>query len=94
MEKCSESIGINLVFFFFDKFLIKCHPQITDSLFAIRIFLLSFINAIVGSRPENPGIAEMHISVLFLRSTLLKESKILILLFFDQPKNLSLFNSD
>ena len=43
-EKCSESTGIKSVLFFFNSFLIKFHPQIIDSLFAIVIILVNLIN--------------------------------------------------
>ena len=43
-------------------FLIKFHPHTIDSLLAIKIFLLFFINSIVGFNPAIPGIAAMVIS--------------------------------
>ena len=51
IEKCSESIGINLVLFFFNLILIKFHPQIIDSLFAMSIFLVKGITSSVGFKP-------------------------------------------
>ena len=58
IEKCSESTGKILTLYFFTNFLIKSHPQITDSLFAIRIFFTYFNYFKVGSSPAIPGIAE------------------------------------
>ena len=43
IEKCSESIGIIFTLYFFAVLLIKFQPQITDSLFAIKTFLLFLI---------------------------------------------------
>ena len=43
IEKCSESTGINCFYFFLILFLIKFHPQIIDSLFAIAIFFVYLI---------------------------------------------------
>jgi len=43
-------------------FFIKFHPQIIDSLFAIRIFLLILVNSTVGFNPAIPGIAAIVIS--------------------------------
>ena len=57
MEKCSESIGIKFVLFFFKTDEIICHPQIIDSLLAIKIFLVWGIIFNVGSRPSIPEIA-------------------------------------
>ena len=57
MEKCSESIGINSVLYFFNLFLINAQPQIIDSLFAIHILLVNSIISIVGLKPSNPEIA-------------------------------------
>ena len=48
----------NLVLDFFEAFFIKFHPQITDSLFAIKSFLLFLTISIVGSNPSIPGIAD------------------------------------
>ena len=44
----------------------------TDSLFAINIFLLNLIFRIVGFKPAIPGIAEIVISVLFCEFKKLK----------------------
>ena len=63
--------------------LIKFHPQITDSLFANKIFLLSCTIFRVGKRPANPGIAATVISLLNLWSISLKLFKIFILLFLN-----------
>ena len=57
MEKCSESIGIKFVLFFFKNDDIRCHPQIIDSLLAIKIFFVWGIIFNVGSRPSIPEIA-------------------------------------
>ena len=67
IEKCSESTGIILVLFFFACWFKNFHPQIIDSLFAIKIFLLFLIICNVGSRPAIPGIDEIAISDLFLK---------------------------
>ena len=48
IEKCSESIGINLVLFLFNSFSIKFHAQIIDSLLAIPTVLLYLIASKVG----------------------------------------------
>ena len=40
----------------------KFQPQIIDSLFAIKIFLLICVRSIVGFRPAIPGIAAIEIS--------------------------------
>ena len=56
IEKCSESTGINLVLFLINFLLIKFHPHIIASLFAIAIFLVNFIILIVGSKPSIPEI--------------------------------------
>ena len=55
-EKCSESTGINFVLFFFNSFLIKFHPHIMDSLFAIAIFFVNLIIFKVGTNPSIPTI--------------------------------------
>ena len=47
--------GIKLVLYFIN-FLIICHPQIIDSLLAIKIFLLLGIIFNVGSKPSMPDI--------------------------------------
>ena len=57
IEKCSESIGINFVLYFFKSFLIKGHPHIIDSLFAIAIVFVNFMIFSVGIKPSNPEIA-------------------------------------
>ena len=67
IEKCSESMGTILVLFFFAFSFIKFHPQIIDSLLAIRIFFELPIIFIVGSRPTMPGIAEITISDLIFK---------------------------
>ena len=85
IEKCSESIGIILVLFFLAFFLIKFHPHITDSLFAINSFLLIFIISSVGSRPAIPGIADIVILFFllkFISLILFKIFTFLILEFF------------
>ena len=56
IEKCSESIGINLVLYFFNFFFIKYQPQIMDSLFALAIVFVNFITSKVGLRPSKPDI--------------------------------------
>ena len=79
IEKCSESIGIILVLYFLASFFIRFHPQIIDSLFAIKIFFENLMILIVGSKPAIPGIAEIVISFLIK----LKSSKLLqIFIFF------------
>ena len=45
IEKCSESTGINLVLYLINSFLISFHPQIIDSLFAIKIFFVCLIDS-------------------------------------------------
>ena len=60
IEKCSESNGINFVLFFFNSFLIKFHPHIIDSLFAIPKFFEYLIICNVGSKPSSPEIAEIE----------------------------------
>ena len=60
-------------------FLIKGHPQIIDSLFAIKIFLLNFIKAMVGERPSIPGIAVIVISDLIIEFLKLKLFNTIIL---------------
>ena len=57
-------------------FLIKFHPQIIDSLFAIKIFLLFFVNSMVGFKPAIPGMAAIVISDILI--FLFSKSKILI----------------
>ena len=79
IEKCSESIGMICVFVFFALVLIKFHPQIIDSLFAINILLVNFIILIVGSKPAIPGIAEI-VNSDFLKVFILSKSfKIFVL---------------
>ena len=56
IEKCSESTGMIFVLFKIDFFLIKFHPHIIDSLFAIAIFFVNLIILIVGSSPAIPTI--------------------------------------
>ena len=48
------------------KFFIRSQPQIIDSLFAIRIFLLDLIISKVGFKPEIPGMAEIVKSDLLI----------------------------
>ena len=60
-------------------FLIKDHPQIMDSLFAIKIFLLNFIKAKVGERPSIPGIAVIVMSDLIIEFLKLKLFNTIIL---------------
>ena len=57
IEKCSESIGIKFVLCLSIFFLIKLHPHIKDSLFAIAIVFEEGIIFNVGSRPSKPLIA-------------------------------------
>ena len=59
IEKCSESIGIKLVLFFFNFFFIIFQLQIIDSLFAIPTVLLYLIASRVGFNPDNPEIEHM-----------------------------------
>jgi len=59
IEKCSESIGINLVLCLLNFYFIKYQAQIMDSLFAIPIVLLNFITSKVGLRPSKPDIAHI-----------------------------------
>ena len=66
-----------------DSFLIKFHPQIIDSLFAISIFLLNLVINIVGKRPAIPGIDEIDISDLFLKFIFVKLFNILIFFFLN-----------
>ena len=56
IEKCSRSIGIKFVLYFFSLVLINFHPQIMDSLFALDKFFVCGITLIVGSKPWNPDI--------------------------------------
>ena len=83
IEKCSESIGIILVLVFKEVFFNKFQPQIIDSLFAIRIFLLILIMEIVGCNPAIPGIAETVISDFFFNFIELKLFNIFILFFLN-----------
>ena len=53
------------MFYTLKNFLIKFHPHITASLFAINSFLLSLVIIIVGPNPSIPGIAETVISTFF-----------------------------
>ena len=62
IEKCSESTGNILTLYFFLYLFIKSQPQITDSLLAIRIFLLIFNDFKVGCKPAIPGIANIDTS--------------------------------
>ena len=66
IEKCSESIGIKFVLFFFNSKLIKFQPQIIDSLLAIKIFFVSGIIFKVGSRPFIPEMALTQNDTFFL----------------------------
>ena len=59
IEKCSESTGINFVLCFWSCLLIKHHPQIIDSLFAIAIVFVCFTIFKVGLRPSKPVIAHI-----------------------------------
>ena len=70
IEKCSESIGIKFVLYFFNFFSISDHPHIIDSLFAIKIFFVNGIIFKVGSRPNIPDIAFMQYSNLLFLKTL------------------------
>jgi len=63
--------------------LIKFHPQIIDSLLAMRIFLVLSIILIVGIKPAIPGIAEITISDLIFFSLKLKTFIIFTLLFLN-----------
>ena len=56
IEKCSESTGINFVLNFLRSFLLRFHPQMIASLFAIAIFFVYLIILIVGSSPCIPDI--------------------------------------
>ena len=69
MEKCSESIGTIVVWFFLAIFSIMFQPHTIDSLLAKKIFLLYFTNLIVGFNPAIPGIALIVKSLLILRLT-------------------------
>ena len=60
----------------------RFHPQIIDSLFAIKIFLLFFVNKIVGAKPDIPGIAEIVISEIFSVLTSDNYLKFLYIFFF------------
>ena len=66
--------------FFEAAFLIKFQPQIIDSLFAIKIFLLILVNSIVGFNPAIPGIAAIVISD-FLKYLFLISISLIILTF-------------
>ena len=57
IEKCSESIGINLVLYLFNFLSIKDHPHMIDSLFAIAISFVNFIIFKVGFKPSKPETA-------------------------------------
>ena len=57
IEKCSESIGINLVLFILNFFSIKFHAHIKDSLLAIAIVFVKGIIFKVGSKPSKPLMA-------------------------------------
>ena len=59
-------MGTNSVLYLIEFFLIKCQPQIIASLFAKRIFLLSLVNNIVGSKPAIPGIADTVTSIFLI----------------------------
>ena len=65
-EKCSESIGIKFVLYFFRFFFINFQPQIIDSLLALAKVLVKGITFIVGSNPSNPEIPIITKSNLFL----------------------------
>ena len=68
----------------FDKFLIKCHPQIIVSLFANKIFFVYLTNFIVGDKPAIPTIDEIVISnFFFFKFRSEKLLYILILLFLN-----------
>ena len=82
IEKCSESIGINFVLFFFSSFDINFQAQIILSLFAIKIFFENLIILRVGIRPAIPEIAEMVISNFMLFNKF--KSLIIIIFFFLQ----------
>ena len=69
--------------YFIVSFLIKGHPQIIDSLFATKIFLLNFTIAIVGARPSIPGIAVIVISDLLIEFLKLKLFKSIVLFFLN-----------
>ncbi len=72
-----------MVLFLNAVFLIKFHPQIIDSLLAIKIFLLFFVNSIVGFNPAIPGMAAIVISDLVKKKSLIsKLLKIFIFFFF------------
>ena len=89
IEKCSESIGINLQSYLFNSFKINFHPQIILSLFAIKIFLENLIISKVGVRPSIPEIAETVISNFTFFSDL-KSSRKYILFFLQKFLILSL----
>ena len=76
-------MGTILVLFFFAFSFIKFHPQIIDSLLAIRILFVLSIIFIVGFRPAIPGIAEITISDLISLSLKLKKLIIFTLLFLN-----------
>ena len=66
-EKCSESIGIKFVLYFFRFFFINFQPQIIDSLLALAKVLVKGITFIVvGSKPSNPEIPIITKSNFFL----------------------------
>ena len=67
-----------LVLYFVAERFNKLHPQITASLFAIKIFFVNLIIFIVGLRPMMPGIAEIVISDLNFLFSNLKKLKILV----------------
>ena len=67
------------MFYFFAIFFNKFHPHITDSLLAIRIFLLNLVINNVVSKPSTPGIAEIVTSILFFKE---KEFILLIIIIF------------
>ena len=59
------------------------HPQIIDSLLAIKIFLLFFNILRVGSSPAIPGIAVTAISFFFVNKFFSNLLIILVLLFLN-----------
>ena len=64
IEKCSESIGINLHLFFFNSFINILFPKTIDSLLAINKFLVTFDILIVDMKPSFPAIEEIQKSIL------------------------------
>ena len=75
-------MGIILVLFFKDIFLIKSQPHIIASLLAIRIFLLFFIKSMVNFKPAIPGIAVIVMSEYFRSLSFNSKSEIIVVLLY------------